>query len=623
MDSRRTAARRVLLGLAVLAAIWAAILALTGGVAVSIAGVRLSSRSPRNPLLIAIVSACAAAALARRTSGGLGRDVRWLAALVAAAVHAYRRHPWVRWLDLATVTAIGGATLIVDRWLGARPLWLDEEMVALNARDRPFAELAGTLWLDQSAPLGWLATERAVMSVFGLGEAAVRGLPAVVGVAAVAAAAWVGRRWMTAAGAAALVAMSSLGLWTFHYALEAKPYSGDTLFGLLLPTVVVWAVEGDSARTRLRRAAIWWALAAGGQWFAYGALFVAPACAAALGVALWRIDGWRNAMTFALFGIGWLVAFAVNYLLVLRFTLENDALRELWSVLATPTATRVLDLADNPGGTTRGVLFWTSALCGFALARRRVIGCVFGAVPLSAFVLGAVGLVPLHGRLALWTVPALYVGIASCAEAGARRLRDASVRAHPVRVAVAMIMVVAGLWVSVDIVRRGWREIVEGFPPDSNHAYDDRSGVRWLLAQRRPGDAVLATRLSLPGVWWYGGIPLASPTLGTALPDGSPVFEVFHVPNEEACSLRDALARYPRVLLYMGFPDRPDGFDDLVLRELARTGQLREVRRFSTFSLAAVVDLNHGETPPAGDEGHPVQAPRLDGCVSVRPARRW
>jgi hypothetical protein len=623
MDSRRTAVRRALLTLTLLALVWAAVLALTGGVAVSLAGVRLSSRSPRNPLLIAIVSAFATAVLARRTNGGLGRDVRWLAALVAAAVHAYRRHPWVRWLDLATATAIGGATLIVGRWLGARPLWLDEEMIALNARDRPFAELAGTLWLDQSAPLGWLATERAVMGVFGLGEAAVRALPAVVGMAAVAAAAWVGRRWMTAAGAVALVAMSSLGLWTFHYALEVKPYSGDTLFGVLLPALVVWATEGDSPRTRLKRAGIWWALAAGGQWFAYGALFVAPACAAALLVALWRIDGWRSATTFAFFGIGWLVTFGLNYLLVLRFTLENDVLREFWPVLPASTNTTLLNLADDPGGATRGVLFWAAAVCGFALARRRSIGYVFGAVPLSAFVLGAVGLVPLQGRLALWTVPALYVGIASCAEAGAWRLRDASARAHPVRVAVAMIVLVAGLWVSVDIVRRGWREIVEGFPPDSNHAYDDRSGVRWLVAQRRPGDAVLATRFSLPGVWWYGGIPLASPTLGTALPDGSPVFEVFHVPNEEACNLRDALARYPRVLLYMGFPDRPDGFDDLVLRELARTGQPREVRRFSTFSLAAVVQLNPGETPRAGDDGYPVQAPRLDGCVSVQPARRW
>jgi len=634
MDSHRTAVRRTLISLAVLALIWSAIVAITGGIGITLAGVRVSSRNPRNPLLIALASACTAALLARRRPHELRQDVRSLVALVMSAWHAYSRRRVARWLGLPTVTAIGGATLIVVHWLRARPLWLDEEMIALNVRDRSFVDLAGKLWLDQSAPLGWLAAERVVMRVFGMSETAARALPALAGIAAVAAAAWIGRRWMTTPGAIALVAMSSLGLWVFHYSLELKPYSGDTLSGFLLPTLVLWAVEAETPRRRLRRAAIWWTVAALGQWWAYGALFIAPACAVALVVAMWCIDGWRRAASCAVFGIGWLISFGVNYLLVLRFTLENDFLRQYFSVAIPPGSSAVMDiaqwlgrqpvlLATAPGGSTLPALFWATALCGFLLARPRRIGYVAAAVPLSAVVLAIAGGVPLYERLSLWVVPALYVGIASCVDAGAIRMREAYARARRAGVVVGLTVLVAGASAGVDIVRRGWQD-ARARPPDSNHGYDDRSGVRWLLAQRQRGDAVLATMLSLPGVWWYGGVPLSLVEHTTMFPDGTPLFEIFHAPREDDCNLRPLLAPYSRALVYMGFPDRPEGFDELVLRELAAAAQVLEVRRFSTSTLAAVVELHPAAPPVAANARRRFsQATGLDGCIAARPARRW
>jgi hypothetical protein len=90
MNGRRTAVRRTLLILAVLALVWAAIIAITGGVGVTVAGIRVSSRNPYNPLLIALLSACAVAALSRRRADDLARDLRWLTALLATAGTAYR-----------------------------------------------------------------------------------------------------------------------------------------------------------------------------------------------------------------------------------------------------------------------------------------------------------------------------------------------------------------------------------------------------------------------------------------------------------------------------------------------------------------------------------------------------
>ena len=84
---------------------------------------------------------------------------------------------------LPFIVAAIGVLIVVYQWANARPLWLDEEMIALNFRDRPFAGLGGRLWLDQSAPLGWLALQRLVLLTLGSSELAIRALPAAFGVA--------------------------------------------------------------------------------------------------------------------------------------------------------------------------------------------------------------------------------------------------------------------------------------------------------------------------------------------------------------------------------------------------------------------------------------------------------
>jgi hypothetical protein len=69
------------------------------------------------------------------------------------------------WIAYAiAIAGAGSARLLVPP---GTPLWVDEEMIALNARWRSFADLGGPLWLDQSAPLGWLALERAALVAFG------------------------------------------------------------------------------------------------------------------------------------------------------------------------------------------------------------------------------------------------------------------------------------------------------------------------------------------------------------------------------------------------------------------------------------------------------------------------
>src|SRR5437667_5398037 len=123
------------------------------------------------------------------------------------------RPRWWRGVDFAGIIASIGAVLLVYQWAGARPLWLDEQMIAINLRERGLASLTGPLWLGQSAPFGWLALQRAVILVLGTGERALRLVPLIFGLGTLATAVWIGRRWMGAIGPAVLALLCSFGQW--------------------------------------------------------------------------------------------------------------------------------------------------------------------------------------------------------------------------------------------------------------------------------------------------------------------------------------------------------------------------------------------------------------------------
>ena len=106
------------------------------------------------------------------------------------------------------------------------------------------------------------------------------------------------------------------------------------------------------------------------------------------------------------------------------------------------------------------------------------------------------------------------------------------------------------------------------------------------------------------------------------------MFEFVYSP-ENGCdrsSLAAAFHGQRRVLVYVGFPDPPDGFDDLLLEELDDLGAVIAYGEFSQPSRAVVIDLE----PAAGDSAvirhrqkRPGQGGQLIGCVGAKPMTRW
>ena len=559
---------------------------------------------------------------------------------------------------------MAGGALIVYQWALARPLWLDEEMIALNLRERGLLGLVGRLSPEMVAPYGWLVVERLALVAFGTGEQVLRFFPMLFGLATIATALWIGGRWLNAAGASILVLLCSFGQWITYFDVELKHYSADACLALLLPALAAGAIElgadtdvgpgSDAGPTRVGPPyacrypyLYWWIVAAVGQLFANGALFVTPACAVVIVTIAIRRGGPRAALRAAVPGIVWLAAFAVNYMVTLRHAQGSEFLQGYWTFAFPPESAgtfgtvrwigeRLLPFAEKPGGAGFGVLFWIASIGGFAVASgsQRLLALTCATVPLSAFVLAAVRVVPFFERLVLWVVPALYVGIALLGDrsvaalrsvgairsAGVIRLKPdptdaASGFGTPIQI-VALLIVVA---VCGDITYHGLDDL-RARPKNANHQLDDRAAVRWLAAQQRPGDVWMTTRLALPALWWYRDS------------GADTILEAKYAPPGPDCrpgELRDTVKGSRRVVVYFGFrfDDVPRGFDDLLLERLGDIGSLVGYRPFAQMSRAVIVDLTE---PSRHDRNAPVRPDatgedlriKPDGCIAVQPARR-
>jgi hypothetical protein len=614
--------RRILAGLAVLAALWTAGILVTDGFVFTLFGSQISSRNPRNPFVIALICAIGAWLLPMPNRAQATRELwmRWR----QRARRVVER--WPAWLDLSLVAAIVGVFAAIDAWDNARPLWLDEEMVALNARHRTFTELAGALWMNQSAPLGWLALQRLAIVTFGTGELALRLVALTFGLGALVVAVWASRRWLQPAAGGLFVLLCAIGPWLAHYPLEAKHYSADVFWALLLPMLAVWVLESPEPRAQIQRSRVWWICAVVGQWTSIGGLLVVPASAIGLLLGMWQRQRWRGLVEVTTGGLVLLASFAVHFMLSIRHTLANEYLQEFWSIGMLPSglgvggslewfARQLGPLAGNPIGTEKWLLFWVTAAAGCIAAPSR-FPLILTSVAASAVLLSAIRLVPIVDRQALWIVPALYFGVAGALHRSIDLLRRGyrMRRALPIGAAIAMAALTA--LTSIDLIDRGWAGVQFRRFVLSNRGLDDRSAVAWLLSQQRPGDAIVTTQFGLPSIWWYGDIDIRD-RAGAAgkLRDGSPIFEASQLEPHQCTHDRGtwALHGHRRVVVYLSFRDFGEEFPDLLVSSLSRGGMIISDRTFATLGRVAVIE--RAQEPPSIVEA--------TGCIDVRPARRW
>jgi hypothetical protein len=508
---------------------------------------------------------------------------------------------------VALAVVLGLAALGQVRvWATGRAFWGDELAISINLREKAVTELADRLLYFQVAPVGWLATGKAMLVGFGEGERVLRLPSLVAGLVALGLVAVIADRAIGRWAAVAAVGLVGVTPAILYYAGELKQYSVETAVGLGLVAV------GGALTRRQAGAARWWVIAAGAGFalvavaLSYSALVVLAGVAAGVVTHLALQRRWRNALMSvlvvapaALLGAG---------LVLHRQSLPLHPTQDRFFPTGFPASDggvgAVLEwLPDMWTELTVYPLGWRSpwwtlllvaaGLVAFAARGRWQWVAIFGGVLAAAAGAAAAGGLPLAGRVSLYLVPVfvllIVAGLAGVVQA-IRRLAQRHRLPGWVWPAAATAVVVALAVAAGPPIRDGLAEVRDPAVRDTG-----RAALSTVAELRRPGDVVVVYHFSHKLIRWYGpgvGVGVAEVERFRLLPDGSP--------DCHPERLDEALAGARRVWYVYGtrLSSDPLDYQDRVARELARRGRIVETREYGDRSGGWVlVDLTAGADP--------------------------
>lgn len=433
---------------------------------------------------------------------------------------ARRRVPWTTWLPAAVVAL--GAAIRVRQWAGARSLWLDEAMVALNVLDLGFRDLAGELRFNQGAPAGWLWAERAMYLAFGPEERPLRVVPLITGVAALVVFWVLARRVVGPSRAPLAVAVAALSPHLVRYSNEVKQYQTDVLAYVTIVLVAVLVAEAAPGTARWRRLVVAWAVVgAGAVWVSHPAVLMLAPAAVLVAVPMLRRRDWWSLAVWGSACAAWSLSWAVHYQVSLRPLSENPGFRTYWQRafpdegLAVGSVASWLgrlagDLVDDPLGFGPVALALVAiGLGAVLLVASRPLPGLIALAPLPVFLaVAATSRYPLFERLALALVPMAALCLAALWPSGLDRRRPGAMVAGLAAAALVLVVAVPPMWRTLPqlVTRHEVQEL--------------RAPLEALRDERRDGDLVLATVGSQHAANYYGRV-LGLQTNGVFLP-GAP-----------------------------------------------------------------------------------------------------
>jgi hypothetical protein len=312
-----------------------------------------------------------------------------------------------------------------------RGLWMDELSLKDNLTERTARDLFARFTHTQLCPPGFIAVEWAVARVLGTGEMALRLVPLLGGLAALAGFAVLARRALPARSAWIAVMMFAVSGDLILYASDAKPYSTDvaatvacTLAGLTMATAPVspWRFAGFTA------------LGAGLLWLSFPAALVLAGVGTSLIVSSVVQRDRPRLLALVLTAIGWASSFAAEHAMAVRMlgTEGSHGMQAFW-VFAFPPwpPTSWRDAAwllregvrlfvnpldfHGPFGpwlsSLPAVLLFAAGIFSLWRRDRRLLAMLMLPV-LLAIGVAYPRLYPFHGRLVLFLVPAMLLAIA-------------------------------------------------------------------------------------------------------------------------------------------------------------------------------------------------------------------
>lgn len=321
---------------------------------------------------------------------------------------------------LVVVICLIGLSLRVHFYKIGRSLWLDEAMLALNIVRRSFLDLLKPLDFNQGAPIGFLLLEKAVASLLGGSDYALRLIPLIAGLASVPIMYIVSKRYIEKSSALISFGLFALSPRLIYYSSELKQYSTDVLMTLVLLLIAPKCLEEEVNPHIL---AVLGTVGCLAIWISYPSLFVFAGILLSVGLTfVLRRDTYH---LFWLFGISaaWLINFSFIYFINLRHLESNDALLKYWSGAFAPLPPwsnfgwyygALTGMLKDPATLPANVIVVGLLIVGvFSLvARRWQLMLILFTPFLLSLAASALRKYPFSGRLLLFLLPLLFLLLA-------------------------------------------------------------------------------------------------------------------------------------------------------------------------------------------------------------------
>jgi hypothetical protein len=331
-------------------------------------------------------------------------------------------------------------------WLGAflrlivyrdgRAFWLDESSLWGNLAGKRIFDFSGPLAGDQLAPIGFMISERALMSIIGTSRYACRLIPLCCGIGSLFLFERLAQRVLSPRPALLALALFAFSDDLIYYSNELKPYSTDLAVGLAISLAAVSVGAELPSWRRCLGLAILVVLA---PWFSFASTFMVAACGLALVVDAARSSRFRALAVWLAMGTAWLLSLAVSYRASAALLSPYTTMYIFWDFAFLPLWPLPLSLqrAEASAGIILEIFVTPLNLVAPFLPR---IGVILPAVlwllgmlrperpswkawlvvvlPIGlAIIASALKRYPLHGRLILELAPSFFLLIADGTEA--------------------------------------------------------------------------------------------------------------------------------------------------------------------------------------------------------------
>jgi hypothetical protein len=229
------------------------------------------------------------------------------------------------WIGLTIVLA--GFGLRLRQVLVNRSLWLDEAMLTNNILARDFAGLFRPLDNDQGAPVGFLLVQKLVTLTLGDSEYALRLVPFLAGVLALALMFLLMRKFTDPFAGLFALGLFAVAPSLIYYSSEVKQYSSDVAITLAL---ILLFIKFADAKLDAQKATLLACAGAVVIWFSHPALFVIAALGLTLFAQAVREKDKRQIAALLLVAFIWALSLAALYFVNLRQLSTHQFFLDYW-----------------------------------------------------------------------------------------------------------------------------------------------------------------------------------------------------------------------------------------------------------------------------------------------------